>query len=118
MISANKIDKLILSELIKANRRLDSFTLFKRTKISFGSFSQSLHTLEKNQVVEIKDLVVTLSLKGMEFSSKLNLLEKKRPQKIQLQPQFACNQISKDEFYIPTIKRLDKKTFPIKDSLV
>lgn len=112
----DNIEKKIFSELIKSNRRLDSFTLFKRIKVSFGAFSQRLDSLEKKEFIELRDMIVTLTLKGLEFSSKIKLIEKRHQRNIQLQPQFTCNKIPVNEFYIPTISRLDKKTFPILDS--
>lgn len=109
----NEIQKLIIQELMQANRRIDSFTLFKRLKINFSDFSKQISVLEKNELISIEELIITLTLKGLEVSVKQEFNDKRRRKKIELQNNFTCHKIPVDEFYIPTLHLLDKKTFPL-----
>ena len=105
--------KLILSELIKANNYIYIFTLAKRLHLDIYTVTISLKKLlGLNYVKEDtdNDLRVKITLDGKQWFLKNSsyLLTKEKPWRKTL-ASFIQPQISPNDFYVPLPKYLDKK---------
>jgi hypothetical protein len=107
--------KLILSELIKANHYIYIFTIAKKLHLDIYNVTSSLKKLlGLNYVKEDtdNDLRVRITLDGKQWflknSSYSLSLTKEKPWRV-IPASFVQPQISPDDFYIPLPQYLDKK---------
>jgi hypothetical protein len=102
----------LLSLLFKAYGTLDSYTLFRRSKLSFSVFTESVNNLVQNQLVNEIDNSLSLSRAGKEFvlNNNFMLSTVKKPWR-QVPDSFIGSKLRLEELYIPSISALDKKTF-------
>jgi predicted transcriptional regulator len=102
-----------LNILMKSSRGLDAFSLFRRTKVSFTEFSKTIRELTKYDfITEIKDDFYTITKDGQTYITKANRIAKDRPWR-DVPKRFLGKKIKNNDFYIPSLKLLDKKTFNI-----
>ncbi|WP_421292605.1 hypothetical protein [Aeromonas taiwanensis] len=112
MIKLNNTEQTLLKTLLTSNKSLESFTLFKRMKISFSEFSSTLRSLKNKALIEERENRIYLSENGTQiaFFEKTVQTEKKWrtiPAKMQGKTHNA------NEPYIPNISKLDIKAFPL-----
>lgn len=107
MNKLNKLDKELVFALAESSHKtLDSFTLFRKSKVSFPNFSTSLQKLTELEFIAVDGYQVILTPKG-KLQSQFIDLRRKDKQSI---PTYQVD-VPKPQFYIPSIKRLDKVTF-------
>ncbi|KOG94010.1 hypothetical protein ACK3Z9_07265 [Aeromonas caviae] len=108
----NNTEQAFLRILLMSNRSLESFTLFKRMKISFSEFSSTLRLLKTKSLVEEKENRIYLSEDGIRvaFLEKTVKTERKwRDIPIKMQGK----KHETNEPYIPNISKLDINFFPL-----
>jgi predicted methyltransferase len=113
MRKLSQIEKKILTLMIEVVRgHLDSFTLFKRTKVSFPAFAKASKDLISFGYIEENEFKMRLTQKGREYILKNKIIKrsgeqewKKIPDKLLRKSDFLM------EMYIPSKRILDKKTF-------
>lgn len=108
----NNTEQVFLRTLLMSNKSLESFTLFKRMKISFSEFSLTLRLLKTKSLVEEKENRIYLSEDGVRiaFSEKTVKTERKwRDIPLKMQGK----KYETNEPYIPNISKLDIKYFPL-----
>lgn len=107
MNQLKKLDKELVFGLAESSyKTLDSFTLFRKSNVSFPSFSTSLQKLVELEFITVDGYQVTLTEKG-KLQSQFIDLRRKDKKRI---PNYHVD-VPKSQFYIPSIKRLDKVTF-------
>lgn len=108
----NKIEHKLLAILYEANKVLDSFTLFRRIKITFPAFSKSIISLLSKGLIEEQGDNIKLTKLGIEVTA---AYRKTTPWDIpswrQIPQNMQKRKISFQEPYIPSIKKIDKRTF-------
>lgn len=105
--------KLILSELIKADNYIYIFTIAKRLHLDIYTVTISLKKLLGLNYVEEdtdNDLRVKITLDGKQWFLKNSsyLLTKEKPWRV-IPASFIQPQLSANDFYIPLPKYLDRK---------
>ncbi len=112
MSKMNSLHNKILKTLYKANSKLDAFTLFKRMKVSFSEYTQAVNVLIENKIVEKDEYTLRLTKIGREkVLVRLNANGTLFKHWRNVPEDFMGPQMPINEPYIPSIKRLDKKTF-------
>ncbi len=104
------IERRALITLLKGNRQLDSFTLFKRLKVGFSSFSRSILSLVEMGFVEEDDNNIRLTIRGAEYVS-LGLGERGEKAWRKVPSRFLKTKMEPNQPYTPSIKLLDTQTF-------
>lgn len=110
----NRVHRKLLSDLLKAHGKLDSFTLFKRSKVSFSEFASATRFLFDAQLTEEDEDNVILSKKGKEYITSIEITQEGQYKWREIPNTLKINSIDIDEPYIPNIELLDKRTFNIK----
>lgn len=109
----DKTHHRLLTLLFKSSGRLDSYTLFKRSKLSFSEFSKAVMLLISEEYITEDDNHVSMSDKGKKHMLGVTTdRHGERPWR-SLPDKYKLKLVSIDEPYIPDIKLLDKKTFKI-----
>lgn len=101
--------KKILSILFKANGKLDSFTLFKRSRFSFAEFTNLIRFLEKIEYVSEAEYVYILTEKSKRFVLESRVGERNIKKWREVPISMLGNKIDLSEGYIPSKKMLDKE---------
>lgn len=113
MKKISHIEIKFLEILFKSSKGLDSYTLFKRSQLSFPEFTKVLFSLTDNElIIEKKDEFYVLSIKGEQETLKL-VSKRSSKEWRQVPKRFVRPRLAADEFYVPSISLLDKKTFKI-----
>lgn len=112
MMNLRKNEHLLLSIIFKANKKIDSFTLFKRSRMNFPSFSRKISLLvEKELITEDGDKIV-LTKNGIKITSLYKTSYTTTGAEWRKVPiEIKGRKLDKNEFYIPSTRLLDKKTF-------
>lgn len=109
------LDRYLARLLFGSGRGLDAFTLFRRSKAGFSVFMKSVARLKEGGVVVEQDGNISLTQHGREMIllsgayGRRNAEWRKVPQKM------LRNRIDASEFYIPSRKLLDRRTFNFVD---
>lgn len=113
MVKLSDIEIKLLRILFNSSKGLDSYTFFKRAQLSFSEFTKVLFSLiEHGFVIEKKDEFYVLSIKG-EQEALTQTLKRTNKEWRQVPKRFVGSKIQPNEFYIPSVSLLDKKTFKI-----
>lgn len=101
--------KKILSILLKANGKLDSFTLFKRSRFSFAQFSKLIRFLEKAEFIKEEEYVLFLTTKGKRniTSSHIGEVNKRKWREVPMD--MLGYKIDIFEGYVPSKSMLDQE---------
>jgi predicted transcriptional regulator len=114
MFIINKIQRKLIKVLASSNGTIDSYTLFKRSNLAFADFSKELLFLIKFQVVEKKDNSVSITSEGLNLSRSLLQDFSGNPMGWRRIPEDMINEkIGVNSLYVPSRKRLEKRTFNI-----
>ena len=109
--------KKLLAVLLKANGKLDSFTLFKRSKSSFAEFSVVSRVLfEEKLAEEDGNDNILLTKTGRDYIISTKTSHNGEHKWREVPETFKTNVIDAGEPYVPNIELLDKSTFNIKES--
>ncbi len=110
-MSNSKSDIKLLSLLMSSVRGLNAFTLFRRLEVPFPEFTKVILSLTEDcYIKETKNDFYQITPQGREAlslqtSKKQDRAWRKVPNK------FACTKLDIDDFYVPSVSRLDKITF-------
>lgn len=111
IISINLIEKDILTHLFKSSKGLEAFTLFKKSKLSFSTFTKNLLSLEQKKLIsEINEEFYNITQEGISLLSLTKPIGKE-PSWKKIPDKYSCPAISVDSFYIPSLRLLDNNTF-------
>ncbi|CAI9388468.1 MULTISPECIES: hypothetical protein [Citrobacter] len=116
-MKTNNVELQLLYLLLKSHNQLDSFTAFKRMRISFAEFSKTLYNLKQLKLIEELDKKIKLTKTGYvraftEYSSKTDKKWREVPST------FKLNEYDIDEPYLPNLRLLDPIKFPIAKSKI
>lgn len=110
----SSLEFLIIKNIFISSGVMDSYTLFRRTKVSFPLFERTLRNLEEKGFLEIKNLTIKLSKIASDFIMK-NISEygcyNKEWRDVPLDMKIVPMSLSHK--YIPSIRLLDKKKFVV-----
>jgi predicted methyltransferase len=111
MNNITKIDRLILNILYKSSGKLETYNVFKRSRVGFKTFSLSVRRLTENALlIEIEGtLSLTQTGKDIVLTASPKNNESKEWRSVPLK--FKIPQIAPNEPYIPSIKLLDRRSF-------
>ncbi len=111
MIKLKRSTRRILAELLKAHGKLDAFTLFKRSMMSFTEFARSTETLFSEKLAGEDDAgVVFLTKTGRDYINRIEPIAGIRKWR-EVPEHLTVGPHSLDDPYIPNIRILDKGTF-------
>ena len=111
MIKSSTIEIKILTILLKSSKGLDAFSLFRRLEASFSDFSKTIRSLcEKKLIKEDMDDFFIITEEGIKKLTQNNISKKEKPWR-NVPDKFLTKKTSTSEFYVPSIRLLDKKTF-------
>lgn len=115
MSKVSKSEKKMLLDVFKAKNKIDSFTLYKRSRLGFSDFTDTFKKLSDDGLVNEDDSErISLTNKGKEFVIKISSLGMNENQEWREVPdRFKDVSIDIHEPYIPNINLLDKNTFNI-----
>jgi hypothetical protein len=113
MNNLNSSKKNILQLLFKSYYNLDSFTLFKRSKLSFSLYSLIIRQLLSDGFITEEDNNIVLTNKAKTFIITTRSESGKSNSWREIPAIYKTNEVSIDEPYVPSIRRLDKRTFKI-----
>lgn len=104
----------ILRVLFNSSGRLDSFTLFRRMKVSFKEFTIAINTMLETGLLVKEENIIYLSETGRkEVLSHAKAYSPKIKPWREIPSKMLGQKLHVDEPYIPSIRLLDKKTFNI-----
>lgn len=112
MIRLNNTERYLLRLLLAGNKNLESFTLFRRMKVSFSEFSSTLRTLKSKDLINEQDNRIFLSVQGMQLTFLDNTYNSSKKWR-EIPHSLLGKKIDINEPYIPNIKKLDIETFPL-----
>ncbi|WP_187484688.1 hypothetical protein [Pantoea agglomerans] len=109
-----KINKLILRSLFSSsNGKLDSYSVFKKIKVSFPEFIKSINKLEKDGYVTLDGILVTITIAGREHILKDNNASTLSVKNWRETPQSMLgHKLDVDYKYVPSIRLLDPQLQP------
>lgn len=107
----NKLQNKMLQSMYKSNRILDSFTLFKRMKISFSEFSHAINKLISENLIEEKGHELRVTLKGAQYVLSIGSVENANKTWREVPEKLQIERLKANDFYIPSSKLLDDNTF-------
>ncbi|NQY27289.1 MAG: hypothetical protein HRT92_08945 [Piscirickettsiaceae bacterium] len=119
MKKLNTLQSKVISELIRSGGKLDSYTLFKRSLLSFNEFSSSTNALAEANFIKMDEdyIYLTSSGRGAMISTSTTNDSKKKWRDIPDRFKDESNGMI-GEPYLPNIELLDKRTFNIESSKV
>jgi len=118
MKGLNISHKKLLSELVKSGGKLDSYTLYRRSRFSFAEFSLIANTLSENELVRLDDDNVYITKKGRGVMISMATIENGNYEWREVPESFKAASIEAGEPYTPNRKLLDKITFNLDRSEV
>lgn len=118
MKNISKSHKKILSELFKSRGRLDSYTLFRRSRLSFYEFSSSTNFLFVEELAVEDGDYILLTQQGKKLVNQGGKGRKDGCEWRNVPEKYRAHPVATGAPYIPDITLLDKRTFNIDDSNV
>jgi len=119
MKKLNSLDNFILKILYESSGSLDEFTAFRRSKVSFSEFTKSLTKLYSNQyLIEVNKKIQLSDKARIHILSSGNELGSKDKDWREVPEELKLAKHSKFDLYIPSQKKLDKRTFKKSDDRV
>ncbi|CAI0926739.1 hypothetical protein RMS97_003402 [Serratia marcescens] len=111
MNKKNKVKIIIMKILFSASTsKLDSFSVFKRTRVSFTEFSRNLNSLKENGYVYIDGIILSLTNTGRDYLLLNNeYLEEKNKDWRKVPVTMLGPKLDLNYKYVPSIRLLDKK---------
>lgn len=111
MNSINKTELSILTILYKSHGKLESYNVYKKSRVGFKSFALSVRRLLENELLIEMDNLLCLTEKGK--SSVIQGAPKASNNKEwrSVPVKYITPQIGPNEPYIPSISLLDRRTF-------
>ncbi len=106
----------ILSILLRANGKLDSFTLFKRSRVLLSEFSLAIKTLSTKKMLCEYGNDICLTEEGKQYILAVTPEQTGKYKWRKVPDHFQIDAIQIEEPYIPNIQMLDKSTFHITQS--
>ena len=114
----NQTHRKLLSDLLKGYGKRDSFTLFKKSGISFSDFTLATRFLFDEKLAEENETHILLTETGKKLISRLEMTQEGQYKWREIPKNLKTNPIEVNEPYIPNIELLDKRTFNIKQPSV
>lgn len=113
MKKLNNLQRVILKILVSSSGNLDSYTLFKRSRVNFNDFAKAFEKLSKEKFITEKDNYVSIATKmTLEVKNILTEFEQFREKTWRKTPsEFSGDSININSLYVPSRALLDKKTF-------
>ena len=105
----NSIKLEILSTLFSASKnKLDSFSVYRRTRVSFQEFNKITKDLENKELIQLDGILIILTPAGHDYILKNHNSFDKKHKKWRLTPDSMLGpRIEKDYKYVPSIRLLD-----------
>ena len=105
-------NRKLLCLLMKANRELDSFTLFRRSKLSFSDFAATINQLTKEKYIAESEKKLKLTPKGVSvvavyYRHNGSITKEWR----EVPSKYRSTQLDVNSPYVPSIRLLDTRTF-------
>jgi len=116
MMTKDRLRDSLLKILFRSGSVIDSFTVFRRLKVSYPAFSAALENAKSAEYVveEGKRLRLTRKGKNYVLTERCDLVggEKlwRKPPEDMLQSRLTVGNL-----YVPSIRRLDDRTFKVSD---
>ncbi|WP_210459131.1 hypothetical protein [Pantoea ananatis] len=114
MKNSLKINNLILRSLFSSsNGILDSYSVFKKIRVSFPEFIKSTNTLEKHGYITLDGILLTITIAGREHILKDNNASTLGVKNWRETPQSMLgHKLDVDYKYVPSIRLLDPQLKP------
>lgn len=113
MINLNLTERLILIELGRVKNSLFVYTLYRKYDLDINEISKAVKRLSSIGIILYNDMSLRFTSKGRELLQEYNLyiFNKDDLPWRKCPNEFTRDVIEFDDYYIPNIKLLDKKTF-------
>lgn len=118
MKKLNELQNTLLKLLYSSYGKLDSYTLFKRSRVSFSEFTKALiYLINKNYITD-NDHVIQLTDQGI-----ANIYNNFSPSEVskkwrEIPTELKLEKMDANDLYIPSASLLDEKTFKLKQNEV
>ncbi|KFX05993.1 hypothetical protein KP22_09045 [Pectobacterium betavasculorum] len=119
MKKINKIKITILKTLFSASSRtLDSFSVFKRTKVPFSDFSRNVNELKETGYINVDGILLNITLSGRKLILTISNDHLDNPQKTwrEVPKSMRGPKLDINYKYVPSIRLLSKKLKPSIDN--
>ena len=111
MEKLKSIEVKALKTLWKSSKGLDAFSFFRRLDIPFSDFSKAIRVLSKELLIEeVQEDFFLITQKGVLWLLQDNSVTKQRHWRA-VPDRFKSRKISTSDFYVPSIRLLDDRTF-------
>jgi len=111
VIKVNIVESNLLFNLFKSNGKLESYTLFKRSKTSIKEFTTAVNRLTALELIKESDNLFILTKTGKSQVLASKLADKKYKPWRAIPSKYKIQQYQVNEPYVPSISMLDDKTF-------
>ncbi|MBL5904619.1 hypothetical protein [Serratia fonticola] len=117
MKGKNKIKFIIMKILFSASiNKVDSFSVFKRTRVSFSLFSKNLNELKESGYINIDGIILSITGSGREYVLlNHNYYEPANRDWRKVPASMLGSKLDLNYKYVPSIRLLDKKLKTILD---
>ncbi len=111
MKNKDKIKTSIMRILFSAsNNKLDSFSAFKRTRISFPEFTRNLNDLKNSGYINIDGIVISITNTGREYVlMNRNFFGEENKSWRDVPKSMLGSKLDINYKYVPSIRLLDKQ---------
>jgi len=110
----NDLQRIILKFLSLSSGKLDTYTLFKKSRVNFDNFSKAYRNLINRNIINETDNYAFITVEGaMEVKSIVSELRLQEKTWRQIPEKFLGNFVDVNSLYIPSRALLDKTTFNI-----
>ncbi len=107
----SKIDRAVLNVLIKSSGDIDTFTAYRRSRLSLSEFGKCVERLKASEYIVENGYNLSLSDKGYKAVSRSLPDEVGDYSWKKIPVHMRSNKMSVDEGYIPSKQLLDRRTF-------
>ncbi|WP_139791231.1 hypothetical protein [Chromobacterium violaceum] len=111
MSNLSKAQIKILSIVNRKGGKISNFTLFKQVKIPLSDFMFSIFALRDRNFIEIDGEIIKILDDGLFCLYKIRPSKKSDPYFLIPDRMRKNNKITIYDFYVPSLKRLDKRLF-------
>ena len=110
----NELQRIIIKILSLSSGKLDTYTLFMKSKVNFDDFSKAYRNLINRNIINETDNYASISVEGaVEVRSILSELKPQKKTWRQVPEKYLGDFVNVNLPYIPSRVLLDKTTFNI-----